>query len=137
VLFGDEEDDDDMMFFEEEEEDDDDIYHGQDVDIDFGNDIYRLFLESRVRVSQTVFEVEPFVLPALFHVRRIREPVVEVDFAGALPILFGEPVFRVLPVQTVDALDVGAAFRSMFREEPVRRSPRLQAKARINYSGMC
>ena len=94
-----------------------------------------LFHERRVPLP--VVEVEPFVLCALFHERRVPLPVVEMDFEGVLPALFGEPVVRVLPIHTVDALDVGAAFRSMFREEPLRRSRRLQAKARIDYSGMC
>jgi hypothetical protein len=41
------------------------------------------------------------------------------------------------PMQTVDAMDVSATLRSLFRELPIRRSARLVAKPRVDYSGMC
>jgi hypothetical protein len=106
--------------------------------------LVKLFHEARVIVPQPVVEVESYVLIQLFHERRLSVQVVEWDFEGVISALFEDPIIaaqvtmhRHVPIQTVDAMDVGAAFRSLFRDVPLRRSSRLEAKPRVNYSGMC
>jgi hypothetical protein len=60
--------------------------------------------------------------------------IIDEDFRFAMYRLFQE---RSVPFQTVDAMDVGATFRSLLRDAPLRRSSRLEAKLRVNYAGMC
>jgi hypothetical protein len=95
----------------------DEVDQGQDQDQDDGDDLLLVDDNHQDEEQQVVLDYG----------------IIDEDFRFAMYRLFQE---RSVPFQTVDAMDVGATFRSLFRDAPLRRSSRLEAKLRVNYAGM-